>query len=75
AFGDAMHSPVQVLHPDWEIVLDHDRAEAERSRRRLIEFLSQDGVYGFGVHFADQQLGTVDTTGLWRPWDDRTDAR
>ncbi|KOG61346.1 hypothetical protein ADK38_42385 [Streptomyces varsoviensis] len=83
AFGDAMHSPVQIPHPDWEVVLDHDRAEAERSRRRLIDFLSQDGVYGYGVHFADQplgtvdakQLGTVDATGHWRPWNDRTDAR
>ncbi len=75
AFGDAMHSPAQVPHPDWEVVLDHDRAEAERSRRRLVEFLAQDGVYGYGVHFADQQLGTVDATGHWRPWDDRTDAR
>ncbi|MFJ2708344.1 MBL fold metallo-hydrolase [Streptomyces sp. NPDC087428] len=75
AFGDAMHSPVQVHHPDWEVLLDHDRAEAERSRRRLVEYLSQDGVYGFGVHFADQQLGTVDGNGRWRPWNDATDAR
>ncbi|MEU1909166.1 MBL fold metallo-hydrolase [Streptomyces hygroscopicus] len=74
AFGDAMHSPVQVQHPDWEVVLDHDRAEAERSRRRLVDFLARDGVFGFGVHFADQQLGTVDSTGRWRPWSDETDA-
>ncbi|WP_411144406.1 MBL fold metallo-hydrolase [Streptomyces sp. x-80] len=70
AFGDAMHSPVQVRHPDWEVVLDHDPAEAERSRRRLVQFLARDGVFGFGVHFADQQLGTVDGTGHWRPWND-----
>ncbi|MFK0294750.1 MBL fold metallo-hydrolase [Streptomyces sp. NPDC090442] len=75
AFGDAMHSPVQVQHPDWEIVLDHDPAEAERSRRRLVQFLAQEGVFGFGVHFADQQLGTVDDTGRWRPWNDEADAR
>ncbi|WP_051951130.1 MBL fold metallo-hydrolase [Actinacidiphila yeochonensis] len=75
AFGDAMHSPVQVEHPDWDVVLDQDRAEAERSRRRLVELLSQDGVFGYGVHFADQQLGTVDGSGRWRPWNDATDAR
>ncbi|MEU7642035.1 MBL fold metallo-hydrolase [Streptomyces sp. NPDC039016] len=74
AFGDAMHSPVQIQHPDWEVVLDHDRAEAEASRRRLVQFLSQDNAFGFGVHFADQQLGTVDA-GHWRPWDDKTDNR
>ncbi|OON75343.1 MBL fold metallo-hydrolase [Streptomyces tsukubensis] len=75
AFGDAMHSPVQVQHPDWEVVLDHDRAQAERSRRELVEFMAKDEVYGIGVHFADQQLGTVDDTGRWRPWDDNKDKR
>ncbi|MFD7668735.1 MBL fold metallo-hydrolase [Streptomyces sp. NPDC059788] len=75
AFGDAMHSPVQVEHPDWEVVLDHDRDRAEHSRRRLVEYLARDGVFGFGVHFADQQLGTVDGTGRWRPWTDEQDAR
>ncbi|MBU3869842.1 MBL fold metallo-hydrolase [Streptomyces sp. 4503] len=74
AFGDAMHSPVQVQHPDWEVVLDTDRNEAERSRRRLVDYLARDGVYGFGVHFADQQLGTVDGAGRWRPWNDAADA-
>lgn len=74
AFGDALHSPVQVVHPEWEVLLDTDRAEAERSRRRLIDYLSRDGVYGFGVHFADQQLGTVESE-LWRPWVDALDAR
>ncbi|MFJ8673486.1 MBL fold metallo-hydrolase [Streptomyces sp. NPDC093589] len=75
AFGDAMHSPVQIQHPDWEVVLDHDRAQAEHSRRRLVEFLAQSDVFGFGVHFADQQLGTVDDTCHWRPWKDGTDNR
>lgn len=75
AFGDAMHSPVQIQHPDWEVVLDHDRTQAEHSRRRLVEFMAQDDVFGFGVHFADQQLGTVDDTGHWRPWEDKKDNR
>ncbi|WP_199930810.1 MBL fold metallo-hydrolase [Streptomyces sp. CB02923] len=73
AFGDAMHSPAQVQHPDWEVVLDHDRHGAERSRRQLVEHLSRDQVFGFGVHFADQQLGTVDG-GNWRPWADAADG-
>lgn len=75
AFGDALHSPVQIEHPDWEVVLDADREEAERSRRRLVEHLARDGVFGFGVHFADQQLGTVDGTGRWLPWTDEPTRR
>ncbi|WP_326687120.1 hypothetical protein OIE63_08095 [Streptomyces sp. NBC_01795] len=39
-----------------------------------MEHLAREGVYGFGVHFADQQLGTVDGAGRWRPWADETDA-
>ncbi|MDV8070615.1 MBL fold metallo-hydrolase [Rhodococcus sp. IEGM 1366] len=74
AFGDALHSPVQVVHPGWEVLLDADRNEAERSRLRLIDYLTREGVYGFGVHFADQQLGTVES-GRWRPWADAIDAR
>jgi hypothetical protein len=68
AFGDAMHSPVQVAHPGWKVALDADHDEAERSRRRLVEYLSRDDVIGFGVHFADQQLGTVSPSGVWEPW-------
>ncbi|KAA6212398.1 hypothetical protein CP973_23620 [Streptomyces albofaciens JCM 4342] len=68
AFGDDLHTPVQTEHPDWQVLLDHDRREVERSRRRLIAHLTQDGVLGFGAHFADQQLGTVDADGRWRPW-------
>ncbi|MHC5264023.1 hypothetical protein ACYSUO_39620 [Streptomyces sp. UC4497] len=30
--------------------------------------MAQDDVFGFGVHFADQQLGTVDDTRGWRLW-------
>ncbi|MFI6703649.1 hypothetical protein ACIBJC_32690 [Streptomyces sp. NPDC050509] len=40
-----------------------------------MELLAQDGVFGFGVHFADQQLGTVDDTGHWRPWEDGAEHR
>ncbi|WP_243788458.1 MBL fold metallo-hydrolase [Saccharopolyspora gloriosae] len=66
AFGDALHSPAQVRHPDWEVLLDADGELAERSRRRLVERLGRDDVLGFGLHFADQQLGRVER-GQWSP--------
>ncbi|MGI5290362.1 hypothetical protein ACQEVF_44490 [Nonomuraea polychroma] len=28
AFGDALHSPVQVTHPEWSCGIDHDPAES-----------------------------------------------
>lgn len=66
AFGDALHSPVQVAHPELSAVSDHDPAEAVASRRRLIGELAAPDVLGFGIHFADVQFGRVDK-GDWSP--------
>jgi glyoxylase-like metal-dependent hydrolase (beta-lactamase superfamily II) len=35
--GDAIHSPVQILNPDWSSAFCHDRAQAAATRRMLIE--------------------------------------
>ncbi|MFJ2214371.1 MBL fold metallo-hydrolase [Streptomyces sp. NPDC101062] len=35
--GDVIHTPLQVIEPDHDICLSEDRAEAARSRRRLLE--------------------------------------
>ncbi|MFG1943703.1 MBL fold metallo-hydrolase [Nonomuraea sp. NPDC048826] len=66
AFGDALHSPVQIAHPELAAAPDHDPAEAAASRRRLIGELSAPDVLGFGIHFADVQFGRVDQ-GNWSP--------
>ncbi|GLW69615.1 MBL fold hydrolase [Kitasatospora phosalacinea] len=72
AFGDSLHSPVQVDHPEWSCVYDHDPARAAEHRRRLIAELAEPGTIGFGVHFADVVFGRVDPDGrepAWRPLD------
>lgn len=69
AFGDAMHSPVQVINPDWGAESDRDSAQAAAARHRLVEQLSAPNTIGFGIHFADVQFGRVDN-GTWRPLDD-----
>ncbi|MFB7149257.1 MBL fold metallo-hydrolase [Streptomyces virginiae] len=72
AFGDALHSPIQVDHPDWSSGFDHDRALTADHRRRLVAELAEPGTLGFGVHFADVVFGHVrhDGTGpAWRPLD------
>ncbi|MGB3437348.1 MAG: MBL fold metallo-hydrolase [Actinophytocola sp.] len=66
AFGDAMHSPIQVANPDWVAASDHDRAQAVESRRRLVNELTTPNTIGFGIHFADVQFGQV-TNGAWQP--------
>ncbi|WP_326568871.1 MBL fold metallo-hydrolase [Amycolatopsis rhabdoformis] len=60
AFGDAMHAPIQVTHPDWACGIDHDRVESEKSRRLLIEELSRPDTIGYGAHFADVVFGRAE---------------
>ncbi|MFB9837646.1 MBL fold metallo-hydrolase [Actinoallomurus acaciae] len=72
AFGDAMHSPIQVGHPEWPAVVDLDPESAARQRRRLVAELAEPDTVGFGVHFADVVFGRVHRDGdrsVWRPVD------
>ncbi len=59
AFGDVMHSPVQVGRPDWRVSLDHSPEAAVRTRARVLKELSQPDTFGFGGHFADVVFGRV----------------
>ncbi|GAA1672363.1 MBL fold metallo-hydrolase [Glycomyces endophyticus] len=59
AFGDALHSPAQAAHPEWPVLMDVDRVRGIESRRRVLAALAQDGVRGFGIHFADVQFGRI----------------
>lgn len=72
AFGDALHSPIQVDHPEWSCVYDHDPTRAAEHRRRLIAELARPDTIGFGNHFADVVFGQVRRDGdghAWRPLD------
>jgi glyoxylase-like metal-dependent hydrolase (beta-lactamase superfamily II) len=72
AFGDALHAPIQVDHPEWSCVYDHDRARSADHRRRLVAELEEPATIGFGIHFADVVFGQVRRDGVgpaWRPLD------
>jgi glyoxylase-like metal-dependent hydrolase (beta-lactamase superfamily II) len=72
AFGDALHSPIQVDHPEWSYAYDQDPARAADHRRDLVAELEEPGTIGFGVHFADVVFGQVHRAGggpAWRPVD------
>ncbi|MCK7622802.1 MBL fold metallo-hydrolase [Streptomyces sp. RS10V-4] len=69
AFGDALHSPVQIGHPEWYAAPDHDRAAAVQSRRRLVAELQQPDTLGFGIHFADVVFGRVRPGGAGPVWE------
>ncbi|NRQ38725.1 MBL fold metallo-hydrolase [Nonomuraea sp. NN258] len=66
AFGDALHSPVQVGHPEQWAAPDHDTEQSTAFRRRLVAELAEPDTFGFGIHFADVQFGRV-ADGAWHP--------
>ncbi len=59
AFGDVMHSPIQLADPQWGSVNDFDRGQAVASRRAVLSELRAHSVTGFGGHFADVVFGSV----------------
>ncbi|MFE0042740.1 MBL fold metallo-hydrolase [Streptomyces albireticuli] len=70
AFGDALHSPIQVDHPEWSAVVDHDPVRSAEFRHRLVEEMARPDTTGFGLHFADVVFGRVERGGdgpAWRP--------
>ncbi|CAM5303350.1 MBL fold metallo-hydrolase [Streptomyces avidinii] len=72
AFGDAVHSPIQIDHPEWSAAFDHDTERTAGHRRRLVAELAEPGTFGFGVHLADVVFGRVvrdGTAPAWRPVD------
>ncbi len=72
AFGDALHSPIQVDHPEWSAAADYDPVRSADHRRRLVAELEEPDTIGFGTHFADVVFGQVRRDGdgpAWRPLD------
>ncbi|MEU1526728.1 MBL fold metallo-hydrolase [Nocardia rhamnosiphila] len=59
AFGDALHTPLQIRYPHWSSGVDHDRVRSAQARHRLVDELAATGDLAFGNHFADVVFGTV----------------
>ncbi|WP_232666465.1 MBL fold metallo-hydrolase [Pseudonocardia sp. TRM90224] len=67
AFGDALHSPIQVEHPEWTAASDHDTTLSGAARAQLVAELAEPGTIGYGNHFADVVFGEIGPDGRWRP--------
>lgn len=51
--GDALHHPVQVVHPHLTSCVDVDPTAARRTRDRLLSALADDGTVLLGTHVPD----------------------
>ncbi|MET9826499.1 MBL fold metallo-hydrolase [Streptomyces sp. NPDC006349] len=70
AFADVLHSPAQVAHPDWAIVGEPAPDVSAGLRREVLGRLADEGIVGFGIHFADVPFGRVRRAGdafAWQP--------
>ncbi|MFJ6465811.1 MBL fold metallo-hydrolase [Streptomyces sp. NPDC091387] len=70
--GDAMHSAVQVEHPEWQVLVDSRQDMAVKTRLRIIDELARPDTLGFSGHFADVLFGQVSTEGCRHRWEPLT---
>ncbi|WP_326691669.1 MULTISPECIES: MBL fold metallo-hydrolase [unclassified Streptomyces] len=71
AFGDLLHSPLQIRHPEWPAPPDRDPGQAADHRRRLVNELTRTDTLGFGLHFPDVVFGRArcgaSGAAVWHP--------
>jgi glyoxylase-like metal-dependent hydrolase (beta-lactamase superfamily II) len=57
--GDCIHHPCQMTRLEWSSSADYDAAQAERTRRDLLERYADGDVLVIGTHFATPTAGHV----------------
>jgi len=60
AFGDALHSPLQVGDPTINAFVEHDPVMAITTRAALLDELERHDALAYGNHFADVVFGRVE---------------
>ena len=61
--ADALHSPIQILHPEWSTSGDRDRKVAERTRRHIIEKFTDTDILLMTGHFPAPSVGRLISVG------------
>jgi len=71
AFGDAFHTPAQLIRTDWTSGPDVYPGDVPAARARVLAEMAVPETFGFAFHFGDQPFGRVvlDAEGQprWRP--------
>ena len=57
--GDVAYHPAHLVRPEWPTFLEHDPAEAERSRRKVAELAIAQDALVTGGHFGIPTLGRL----------------
>lgn len=67
--GDVAYHPAHLIRPEWPTFLEHDPAEAERSRRKIAELAIAQNALVTGGHFGILTLGRVRRVDTGYAWD------
>ena len=69
--GDILHSPIEVLHPEWINLFDDDKRAAIAERMKFLNTYTDKDVTVFPAHFGGATAGHIVTGGDgklgWRP--------
>ena len=61
--ADALHSPIQFLHPEWSTSGDRDRTTAEATRRHIIQTFTDSDILLMTGHFPAPSVGRLISIG------------
>ena len=65
--ADAVHNPIQLVHPEWYFAFDHAPDAAVATRQRIFARAATEGLLVQTYHFPYHGLGHVHTDGAaWR---------
>ena len=57
--GDAIHHPVQVYEPSWNTKFCEDQAQAQVTRRAMLEHCAEENAVLFPIHFAKPYVTAI----------------
>lgn len=60
--GDILHSPMEVLYPEWICFFDQDKQHGIAGRKRLIEATIDQDITVFAAHFSGPTVGHIVST-------------
>ena len=61
--GDAIHHPVQLIHPEWSTNFCSDQAESRATRLALLENCAGTSTMLLPAHFQSPEYGTIEKDG------------
>jgi glyoxylase-like metal-dependent hydrolase (beta-lactamase superfamily II) len=67
--SDTLLHPIHMAHPEWHPVYDMDRSEAEKTRRRILNRTTSEGMLVFAFHFAFPGIGHTRSSGQGWRWE------